>query len=81
MLQGKSHCICKLHISDQILGSKPLLRNWLLQMDNCVKNNKNSTFVSVSVIVDSEGSKFVESFHDFTRETVHFSTDSRGSRF
>jgi hypothetical protein len=50
-------------------------------MDNCVKNNKNSTFVSVSVIVDSEGSKFVESFHDFTRETVHFSTDSRGSRF
>jgi hypothetical protein len=50
-------------------------------MDNCVKNNKNSTFVNVSVIVDSEGNKFVKSFHDFTRETIHSSTDSRGSRF
>jgi len=50
-------------------------------MDNFVKNNKNSTFVNVFVIVDSEGSKFVESFHDFTRKTVHSSINSRGSRF
>jgi hypothetical protein len=41
MLQGESHCICKLHTLDQILGLKPLPRNWLLQMDNCVKHNKN----------------------------------------
>jgi len=30
-----------LHTLDQIIGLKPLPRNLLLQMDNCVKNNKN----------------------------------------
>ncbi len=35
------HCICELDTLDQIIGPKPLPRNLSLQMDNCVKNNKN----------------------------------------
>jgi len=41
MLQGKLCCISELCTPNQIVGSKPLPRNLLLQMDNCVKDNKN----------------------------------------
>ncbi len=40
MLQGKLR-IHELHTLDQIVGLKLLPRNLLLQMDNCVKDNKN----------------------------------------
>jgi hypothetical protein len=46
MLQGKSHCIHELCTLDQIVGSKPLPKKLLLQMDNCVKNNKNQHLLS-----------------------------------
>ncbi len=55
MLQGKSHCICKLCTPDQIVGLKPLLKNLLLQMDNCVKDNNNQhllTFLSLLTTKD-----------------------------
>jgi len=41
MLQGKSCCIHELRTPNQIVGPKPLPRNLLLQMDDCVKDNKN----------------------------------------
>ncbi len=41
LLQGKSHCISELKAPNQIVGAKPLPINVLLQMDNCVKDNKN----------------------------------------
>ncbi len=41
MLQGKLRCISELCTLDQIVGLKPLPRNLLFQMDNCVKDNKN----------------------------------------
>ncbi len=41
MLQRKLCYICELCTSDQTVGAKPLLRNLLLQMDDCVKDNKN----------------------------------------
>ncbi len=41
MLQGKLYCIHELYTLDQIVGLKPLPRNGLFQMDNCVKDNKN----------------------------------------
>jgi hypothetical protein len=31
---------------EKIVGAKPLLRNLLLQMDNCVKDNKNWHFLA-----------------------------------
>jgi len=41
LLQGKSCCICELRTLEKIVGVKPLLRNLLFQMDNCMKDNKN----------------------------------------
>ncbi len=41
LLQGKSCCICELCTLEKIVGAKPLPRNLLLQMDNCMKDNKN----------------------------------------
>ncbi len=58
MLQGKLRCIHKLRTLDQIVGLKPLPRNLLLQMDNCVKDNKNQhllVFLSFVSVVDGKG--------------------------
>ncbi len=55
MLQGKLQCIHKLHTLNQIVGPKPLLKNLLLQMDNCVKDNKNRhllAFLSLLIVRD-----------------------------
>jgi hypothetical protein len=41
ILQGSSHCLNPLKLVDKILSVKPLPRTILLQMDNCVKDNKN----------------------------------------
>jgi hypothetical protein len=40
-LQGSSHCLNALKLTDKIVDVKPLPRKLLLQMDNCVKNNKH----------------------------------------
>ncbi len=50
VLQGKSCCICELKMSNSIVGPNHLSKNLLLQMDNCVKDNKNQyllTFMSL----------------------------------
>jgi hypothetical protein len=55
MLQGKSHCICKSYTPNQIVGPKLLPINLLLQMDNCVKDNKNwhlLVFLSLLMVRD-----------------------------
>jgi hypothetical protein len=52
ILQGNSHCLSALKLVDKIVGVKPLQRKLLLQMDNCVKNNKNRqllTFLSLLI--------------------------------
>jgi hypothetical protein len=52
ILQGNSHCLNALKLVDKIVGVKPLPRKLLLQMDNCVKNNKNRqllTFLSLLI--------------------------------
>jgi hypothetical protein len=41
LLQGKSHYIIELKTPSESVGPKPLPKNFLLQMDNCVKENKN----------------------------------------
>jgi hypothetical protein len=41
LLRGKLHCICELHTLDKIVGTKPLPNKLLLQMDKCLKDNKN----------------------------------------
>jgi hypothetical protein len=41
ILQGSYSCLNALKHADFIVGVKPLLRKLLLQMDNCVKDNKN----------------------------------------
>ncbi len=41
LLQGKSCCVCELCTLEKNVGAKPLPRNLLLQMDNCMKDNKN----------------------------------------
>jgi hypothetical protein len=43
-LQGKLRCVRELCTLERIVGTKPLPRNLLLQMDNCVKDNKNWHF-------------------------------------
>ncbi len=40
ILQGSSHCLIALKTTDKIVVANPLRRK-LLQMDNCVKDNKN----------------------------------------
>jgi len=40
-LQGKSCCIIELKTPSESVGPKLLLKNFLLQMDNYVKDNKN----------------------------------------
>jgi hypothetical protein len=41
LLQGKSHCITELKTPSESVGPKPLPIFFLLQKDNCVKDNKN----------------------------------------
>jgi len=41
ILQGNSHCSNALKLVEKIVGVKPLPRKLLIQMDNCVKYNKN----------------------------------------
>jgi hypothetical protein len=41
LLQGQLHCVCELHMLDKIVGAKPLPKILLLQMENCLKDNKN----------------------------------------
>jgi hypothetical protein len=55
LLQGKLHCICELFTLEKIIGVKPLLRNLLLQMDKCVKDNKKLAFVGISFTINCEG--------------------------
>jgi hypothetical protein len=53
ILQGSSHCLNALKPTDKIVGVKPLLRKLLLQMDNCVKDNKNChmlAFLSLLIV-------------------------------
>ncbi len=50
LLQGKSHCITKLKTPSESVGPKLLPKKFLLQMDNCVKDNKKKyllTFFSL----------------------------------
>jgi len=49
-LQGKSFCTYELKTTSQTIGPKPLSKKLLLQMNNCVKDNKNRyllTFLSL----------------------------------
>ncbi len=41
LLQGKSCYTIELKIPSESVGPEPLSKNFLLQMDNCVKDNKN----------------------------------------
>ncbi len=41
IVQGSSRCLNALKHANKIVGVKPLLRKLLLEMDNCVKDNKN----------------------------------------
>jgi hypothetical protein len=53
LLQGKSQCITKLKTPNASVGPKKLPKTLLLQMDNCVKDNKNRyllTFLSLLTI-------------------------------
>jgi hypothetical protein len=50
VLQGKSRCICELKMPNSVVGPNHLSNFFLLQMDNCVKDNKNQyllTFMSL----------------------------------
>jgi hypothetical protein len=55
LLQGKLHCIHELFTLEKNISTKPLPRNLLLQMDNCVKDNKNQhllSFLSLLIMKD-----------------------------
>ncbi len=45
ILQGSSHYLNALKLGDKIMGVKPLPRKLFLQMDNCVKDNKNHQLI------------------------------------
>jgi len=40
-MQGSLWCLKALKVLEQVVDAKPLLKKLLLQMDNCVKDNKN----------------------------------------
>jgi hypothetical protein len=51
-MQGSSWCLKALKALEQVVGAKPLPKKLLLQMDNCVKDNKNRhllIFLSLSI--------------------------------
>jgi hypothetical protein len=53
--QGNSHCLNALKVANKIVGVKPLPKNLLLQMDDCVKDNNNHqllTFLSLLTICE-----------------------------
>jgi hypothetical protein len=41
LMQGSMQCLKALKALEQAIGAKPLPKKLLLQMDNCVKDNKN----------------------------------------
>jgi hypothetical protein len=50
VLQGKSCCTCELKMPNSVVGPNHLSKKLLLQMDNCVKDNKINillTFMSL----------------------------------
>jgi len=55
ILQGSSHCLNALKHVDKIVGVKPLQRKLLLQLDNCVKDNKNCHMLEfLSLLITKE---------------------------
>jgi hypothetical protein len=61
ILQGSSHCWNTLKLVDKIVNVKPLPRTLLLQMDNCVKDNKNHhLLVFLSLLTTREVFKEVQ---------------------
>jgi hypothetical protein len=59
ILQGCSCYLNALKLVDEIMGVKPLPRKLLLQMDNCVKDNKNcDMLVFLSLLTTCEVLKF-----------------------
>jgi hypothetical protein len=53
LLQAKSCCTSELKTPSEVVSPKPLLRKLLLQMDKCVKDNKNRyllTFLSLLIV-------------------------------
>jgi hypothetical protein len=55
LLQGKSCCIGELKAPNQVVGPKPLPKKLLLQMDNCVKANKNCYLLAFLSLVIARG--------------------------
>ncbi len=55
LLQGKSCCIHELCTLEKIVNAKHVPRNLLLQVNNCMKDNKNQrllTFLSLLIVRD-----------------------------
>jgi len=52
---GNWQCLKALKVPKQVVGAKPLLKKLLLQMDNCVKDNKNDICFFFFVIINNEG--------------------------
>jgi hypothetical protein len=75
LLQGKSHYIGELKAPNQVVGAKPLSKKLLLQIDNCVKDNKNRyllTFLSLLTVREMfEEVKFGFVVIGHTREDIN----------
>ncbi len=55
LMWGSSWCLKALNALEQVVRAKPLLNKLLLQMDNCVKENKNKhLFVFLSLLTMKE---------------------------
>jgi hypothetical protein len=51
LLQGKSHYTTKLKTPSESVGPKSLPKKFLLQMDNCVKDNKNKYLLAFLLLL------------------------------
>jgi hypothetical protein len=57
LLQGKFHCTSDLKTPSEAMGCKLLITKFfLLQMDNCMKDNKNGYLLPFISFFDCEGS-------------------------
>jgi hypothetical protein len=54
-MQGSLQCLKALEVLKQAIGAKPLFKKLLLQMNNCVKDNKNWHLFFFLVIINSKG--------------------------
>jgi hypothetical protein len=75
LMHGSSHCLVTLKAPKKFIGVKPLHKNLIFQMENCVKDNKNChllaflSFITIREVFEKVQLGFLVVGH--THEDIH----------